>query len=283
MEIILRNGETLKQALSKVGEYKEPRKYLQDKYPYYKIGEYVERLNQVFGIDGYEVAYSSYESIVLPGRPDAVNQVIGKADCTISLFGEKGDVVYRANGIGTKELSRDKEKTQYQLLNNNGLFVQQAAFKSACKSMNIFDCNRYEEDGDGSGHIKTSTASSKKEDHKGNRDETSERSNGKDNNTKREKVISFYKTASLEKIRVDQQTDLPVYRFVGHEVVGKTCREKPSEVIMYPNCYKKETSKMNQLIECNRPGAVLLRVGDGVCSDTERFENTYIFKGFGGN
>ena len=76
---------------------------------------------------------------------NVVGQVLTKVTCTISVFGIGGEVVFKASGIGTKEISRDKEKVQYQLLNNNGLFVQQAAFKSAAKSMNIFDCNRYDE------------------------------------------------------------------------------------------------------------------------------------------
>ena len=50
-EIKLRNGRTLEEALAKIGEYKEPKKYLQDKYPYYKFGEYKSRLDEAFELE----------------------------------------------------------------------------------------------------------------------------------------------------------------------------------------------------------------------------------------
>lgn len=279
-DIILRNGKTLTEALSKIGEYKEPKKYLQDKYPYYKFSEYKQRLDEAFGIGGYEAIYSGYETFGLPYMDNVVGQVLTKVECTISVFGENGNIVFRASGIGTKELGRDNSKTQYQMINNNGLFVQQAAFKSAAKSMNIFDCNRYDEEGGNEGG--SSKASQKNH-------QTNAQSGGMGTaaNTKEsakpqsgEKVVTLFRKKPLETIREDRNSGLPVYRLVGHEVVGNNCRQKESEVILYPNCYKKEAEKMNALIANTTGSYVTVKVSEGTCSDNEKFERTYIFKGF---
>ena len=275
-EIKLRNGRTLEEALAKIGEYKEPKKYLQDKYPYYKFGEYKSRLDEAFGIGGYEAVYSDYATFVLPSLENVVGQVLTKVTCTISVFGIGGEVVFKASGIGTKEISRDKEKVQYQLLNNNGLFVQQAAFKSAAKSMNIFDCNRYDEEGSNEGTSKSQQRST---------NENVQQGRGQNGNDSRksnsgEKVVTLYRIKPLEKIREDRNTLLPVYRLVGHEVIGNSCRQKECEVILYPNCYKKETEKINALLTSNGGSYVTIKVSEGTCSDTETFEKTFIFKSF---
>ena len=276
MELKLRNGKTLEEALAKIGEYKEPKKYLQDKYPYYKFGEYKSRLDEAFGIGGYEAVYSDYATFVLPSLENVVGQVLTKVTCTISVFGIGGEVVFKASGIGTKEISRDKEKVQYQLLNNNGLFVQQAAFKSAAKSMNIFDCNRYDEEVSNEGTSKSQQRST---------NENVQQGRGQNGNDSRksnsgEKVVTLYRIKPLEKIREDRNTLLPVYRLVGHEVIGNSCRQKECEVILYPNCYKKESEKINALLTSNGGSYVTIKVSEGTCSDTETFEKTFIFKSF---
>lgn len=275
-EIKLRNGKTLEEALAKVGEYKDPKKYLQDKYPYYKFGEYKSRLDEAFGIGGYEAVYSDYANFILPSLENVVGQVLTKVTCTISVFGINGEVVFKASGIGTKEISRDKEKSQYQLLNNNGLFVQQAAFKSAAKSMNIFDCNRYDEEGGNEGSSKSQQRSTNENVQQG------KGQNGNDNRKSAagEKVVTLYRIKPLEKIRDDRNSALPVYRLVGHEVIGNSCRQKECEVILYPNCYKKESDKINALLTNSGGSYVTIKVSEGTCSDTERFEKTFIFKSF---
>lgn len=279
-DIKLRNGKNLEDALARVGEYKEPKKFLRDKYPYYKFGEYKARLDDAFGIGGYEAIYGEYETYGLPSLGSEVGQVLTKATCTISIFGENGNVVFKASGIGTKEIGRDTEKTQYQSLNNNGLFVQQAAFKSAAKSMNIFDCNRFDEEDGGTGdHIRFQQGKSNRNNQAGTIGKTS---NGTDNkkSTTDEKVVTLYRRKPLEKVRDDRNSGLPVYRLVGHEVIGNSCRQKECEVILYPNCYKKESEKMNDLISNNTGSYVTIKVSEGTCSDNERYEKTFIFKSF---
>ena len=278
-DIKLRNGKTLSEALAMIGEYKEPTKFLQDKYPYYKFGEYKQRLDEAFGVGGYEAIYSSYETFGLPFMDNVVGQVLTKAECIISVFGENGSVVFRASGIGTKELGRDTNKTQYQMINNNGLFVQQAAFKSAAKSMNIFDCNRYDEDG---GHEGGAPKPQYKNSNVNNPGGAGNASKGQpqSNTAGNEKVITLYRKKPLETIREDLNSGLPVYRLVGHEVVGNSCRQKESEVILYPNCYKKESDRINALLTNSSGAYVTVKVSEGTCSDNEKYEHTFIFKGF---
>ena len=279
-DIKLRNGKTLSEALAIIGEYKEPSKFLQDKYPYYKFGEYKQRMDEAFGVGGYEAIYSGYETFGLPYMDNVVGQVLTKAECTISVFGENGAVVFRASGIGTKELGRDSNKTQYQMINNNGLFVQQAAFKSAAKSMNIFDCNSFDEEGGHEGGNSKAQPKNPQTNNKSGGSSNASKGQTQSNTPGGEKVVTLYRKKALETIREDRNSGLPVYRLLGHEVIGNSCRQKESEVILYPNCYKKDNDKMNALISNASGSYVTLRVSEGTCSDNEKYEHTFIFKGF---
>ena len=92
--------------------------------------------------------------------------------------------------------------------------------------------------------------------------------------------MTLYRIKPLEKIRDDRNSALPVYRLIGHEVIGNSCRQKECEVILYPNCYKKDSDKINSLIANQNGSYVTMKVSEGTCSDSDKYEKTFIFKGF---
>lgn len=271
-DVMLRNGKTLSEALGQVSRYKKPVHDRQGK-PYYKYEEYRERMDNAFGSYGYEAVYSDFETIILPCIDETVNQVWMKAVCTICIYGENGDVVMRASGIGTKELERDSErKHMYLHANNMGFFVQQAAFKSAAKALNIFDCSRYDEESGENG----SGASGQEKTGNGNNEGKGNKSSG---SKKTAKEFVFRVDKQLDIIKTDTQTNMPVYQLTGYEFVGDgKYKEKPSKVILYPNCYKKHADRINRCISSVLPYGIKMKVSDG--KPEEDYEGVYIFKDF---
>lgn len=131
----LLNGKELKDALKEVAVYKDKSKALMDKYGYYQKSEYYERLCQVFGIDGFKPDYDFKGLEVLP-----TGQIFGTAKCTIYILGEDGSIVYSVSGIGTDEIKFSEDNGKYLSLNNVGSGIDTAAFKEACRQMNMFNC-----------------------------------------------------------------------------------------------------------------------------------------------
>ena len=274
-EVLLRNGKTLKQALEEVREYKAPVKKDYQGHSYYKFGEYKQRLDEAFGKDGYSVSYFDYETAILPCLDSSVNPVFLKANCRIAIYNEEGDVVMTADGIGTDEVERDKSKQGYLHLNNIGIFLQQAAFKSAARTLNIFDCNRFDNSESGSsGERNDKTMQSQK---------TQARGTGgaaKDGSGKKETCdISLVVEQPLLIMSTDRQTGLPIYILEGRKIVSADkCSERVSKVIMYPNCYKRDADRVNKMVDFRNCYRLSIKVTDG--KPEEAYENVYIFKGF---
>ena len=273
-EVILRNGKTLKGALAELGKYQECTKQDYNNNSYYKFGEYMQRVDDVFGADGYGIEYSEFETVILPCVESIVNMVVVKVTCTFLIYGENGEVVKKVSGIGTEEIERNTSKLGYINLNNLGIFVQQSAFKAAMKMLNIFDCNKYGDPdsrgnhGDASGKKNYSANGSGKS--SGGRSHEKKASKG-------ESLISLSVTKPPEVICEDTQTKMSVYRLVGNEIVGNACRSKPSAVILYPNCYKKCADWMNYVLSKEGPFKVTIKVVEGRPEDG--YNNVYIFKG----
>lgn len=131
----LKNGKELSEALKEVAVYKKKSKALKEKYGYYQKSEYYERLCEVFGIDGFAANYEFCGLHTLP-----TNQIFGVGKCVIGLLDENENIVYSVSGIGTEEIEFSEKNEKYIMLNNVGSGVDTAAFKEACRQMNIFNC-----------------------------------------------------------------------------------------------------------------------------------------------
>lgn len=256
--MILKNGKDLIDALKEIAAYKEPTKYKDNKYPYYEYYEYSERMNNVFGEDGYMMEYKMEPHFILPS-----GQVMSTAVCKISVLGEEGNAVYTVTGIGTVDMTISTKSGQFIGINNQGLFVQMAAFKSACKEFNIFNCI-YNDNNKKNGLAKKGNASLPS-------------SNLKSQNSKTgAKKMSFYVSTMIEEIRKDNHTDKSVYKLMGQEIIANQMRENKVEILFYPNKYDKVPDWEEKLLAIsNIPKRITMEV-----KPVNGKENSFVFESF---
>lgn len=237
----LKNGKELAVALKEVAVFKEKAKSLQGKYGYYEKSEYYERLCQVFGVDGFSLNYEFGGLHTLP-----TNQIFGVGKCVIGLLDEAGNVVYSVSGLGTEEIEFSDKNSKYIMLNNVGSGVDTAAFKEACRQLNIFNCvmeKKPENKTENSSSSSTSTAVEKKQ---------------------------FRVVGSLVENGECKFTHKPVYK------QKMECDGKEIEVLFYPNNYTKD-EYWNMYFEGSGLGKVKT-----VTLNCEKARNGtgYIFKSF---
>lgn len=246
-----------REKLAKVAEYKKATNKLLGKYPYFKIEEYTERMNSVFGREGYEASYSMLPPVILPN-----GQVFLQCLCHMDIYHE-GKKQLSVEGIGSKEIPTNDNGT-FILLNNISHDVQFSAFKSACRELHIFGKGLEDEETD---EGSTGNGSSQKE--SGARPQ------------KEVKKLTFYVKDKLQEVRKDRRTEKAVYRMTAHLVSpdGKSCHEKQSEVLLYPNVYEKNANRMNQLLTMDERGMKISM--EVTCLEPGKgFEGTYALKAF---
>lgn len=212
------NGKDLKTVLKEIAAPCEvPPKKLDGKYDYYDIGEYEKRLQSVVGRDNYTTSYSIPQFITLP-----TNQVIVSVNCNINLLNEDCTIAFVASGVGTNEITLNKNKDNYLYLSNVGYNTQLAAFKSACKDLNIFSLRS----------SKPANTSPK---------ETSAE-------TIKERKERFFIQDKIEIISEDKHMKKPVYKLTAHLCVGSQAKECESYLLFYPNQYNSFSDRLNQFI-----------------------------------
>lgn len=258
----LKNGDTLKEALLKLREYKEAT-HKKLKNPYHKIEEYVALLDNCFGIDGYMTHYSEAHIESLPS-----GQVIILVKASVDIIGEDGRVVYVMEGYGTYELTRNSEGNAYINLSTAGNNANVNALKAACTNKGAFG-SRSGENEKQKVDVPGDTGSPACQQQKVS-----------------EEIKKFYITKSMERLWTDNDGK-PAYRLSAQEVVDKSLCKEHSEILFYPNQYKNSIAKFNQLVswtlseEVTRGCAVKLKVK--AVSEGKRGEGyaaSYVFKAF---
>lgn len=256
-----------KAKLDTVSAYKKARKYLMNKYPYFTIEEYMERMDTAFGRENYIVTYESVPHVIFPN-----GQVILQCKCHVDIYHE-GKVALSVDGMGSKEVPTN-DSGSYINLNTIALSAQQNAFKSACKELKIFGAGNVDKEGSAGGDNGRSA--------NGNGGNNSSKSGSK--SEKETKTLSFYVKELPEEVRKDERSGKAVYRMKAYVVNddGKTCHTKPCEVIFYPNTYSKNAGRMNQLLSMGDNG-MKTRLNVTVVSSkpsNDDFEGSYVLKAF---
>lgn len=252
--MILKNGKTLQDALGIVSRPKTPTNFLDDRYPFYEIEEYVERMNEAFGISGYRADYQVFPLQVLPN-----GQCFLSAVCKIEILGKDTENSHYVSGIGTREISKSSSKDIYIGLNNAGRVVQTSAFKSACSELNIFNSVLGNEDENGKEHNGSKQASNE----------------GKKNNTSNVETISFYIPQPIGKMRMDERKNKPVYKAKAHVVVDGNMKKDTVDILFYPSYYEKLSNWQNLYAQLEvAPVRVSMKV-----ATLENKPGTYYFNG----
>ncbi len=263
---MLKNGKSLKEALEQLSEYKEKTALKNDKYSYYKVEEYYERMVSVLGKDGFECSYE-YEKTFMLGT----KQCFMVASCRIDILDEDGKSCYFTNGLGSIEIEYSEKNGRFILVNNVGFNCQIAAFKSACRQLNIFNCLE-KEDNIGSQEADGNHMNSQNAYHGGMANRT-----GAENKGGIQKK-SFYVTKGLQQKRIDKNSGKPVYVMYVHDIKDGMYEVNEKELLFYPNQYAKYGEKWNQFFVAETVGVE--RTVSLFCSTVNGNDNTYVFKGF---
>ena len=218
-------------------------KYLDGKYPYHEISEYVERMDAVIGKEHYAMHYDECRMIELPNTQSAF--VI---KCTITVFDDEGNPVpvLSAEGFGSSEIKKNKDGN-FLHLNNVPLYARQAAFKDACRRYGIFGESDMEADSSSQ-----SGNTGKKQGDK-----------GQENKKGQQAVLETFVTeGTMTVIRQDAQSGKPVYELLCYKKCGSEMEDHASTVIFYPNQYRKQEEllkKFVDLVSDGKPHIVTLK------------------------
>lgn len=256
------NGNELEEVLKAIREPMSKNRKLENGYQFYDISEYEKRIDDVVGIGHYETRYGDVKNMVLSAQ-----QVVLSTTCEILLIGDAREIVYRANGIGTLALTYSTTNNEFIGLDNAGYLVQLQAFKSACKSMQIFDIH---------GVANESGAAGKNESVK---DDSSRKKEGSS-------VVTseiFYTKTAFDEVKKDTRSDKPIYKIYGNRVVNDMMEERESAIVFYPNIYKKDIEMINNYIALCSDGQ-MHKLEIDVTRAASQYQTSdavqYVFKGF---
>lgn len=218
----------LKAILEKIQEYKKPTKYLLDKYAYYTIEEYRERMNEACGgVQGYHASFSELQQYHLG------NQIAFSMKCVLSILDEEGKELICKEGYGTNEIAISKDNGTFINIENLGDSLMADSFKSAADQFGIFG-------GKASKNAKLS----------GGDNPSSE----KNTQPAVEEVRYYFKEKPTSQTDTRGNTS---YKAVGYRMKDKkTCFEQGHTLLLYKNYYTKYIPKLNALLSMGEQGVV---------------------------
>lgn len=256
--MLLKNGKGLEKALEEISKFKKKTacKNENKKYAYYKFQEYYERMVEVLGADGFVCSYKYEDMATL-----ANGQCFVFVSCRIDILDQGARSCHCVNGIASLELEYSEKNERYIGINNIGSNGQLAAFKAACKQLNIFNC-LYEEKADSEN------------------DSCCERNSGKGStpvNSGENVRKEFYHRKNLRQEKTGA-SGKPVYVLPIHEIYGERYEQKERELIFYPNQYSKVDGKVwEEFLEFATSGEE--GSFSAICSVVKKNGN-YVFKSF---
>ena len=242
--IKLRNDKTLADAIREFRAYKKPSEMKFGKYNYFKIEEYVELLDECFGIDGYSVSYSDAETVTV-----SPTQVVFLVKATVSVYGEDGSVVYTFEGYGTHEPTREAEKDadgnpikgtvsdRAINLETLGQVGCVNALKSACTQLGCFGMRNLETVGM-SPAGRNSTPRPAQQPRNGAPAPAAARPNAATQADQAPDVEKSFYVCEPAKDGGKDRNGNQVFILSCHEIVDGKPIEKASEIIFYNNFYK---------------------------------------------
>lgn len=261
--MIVVNEKALSTILDELREpIKIEREYKQNQFPYVKIADYESRLLSVVG-SNYSLSYQNFQML-----PLANGQLVCSVLCVLQLHDEQGQVVFSTSGVGTWEIPMVTASGNYSSLNNAGYLTQLNAFKSVCKSLQMFGVHNTDDASNNAIATKKDAISKSP-------------ASAKSSEVPKE----FIPDGDFSQVRKDAKSDKPVYRLSAHEVYENKMRQETCDIIFYPNQYAKDTSKMNALLGMNksqekcRIHCIVQEVSKNAANKAASGK-TYVFMGF---
>lgn len=215
------NGRPLKECLDILSKPMAKSKLRGTNFSYYKIGDYISRMDEAFGICGYTVESLEPVSCIVTKS----GQELFTTRCRVSLIADDGKLICFKDGVGGKEPTYANETGLDGGIKNLPNNVLGSAFKNACKKFGIFG----ETDSD---------------DDEGSPDST--RTNNDTNKPKaKDETYDLLITGDYGNMGDDTQSGKPKYSV---NACGKEDKNEKYFVIFYPNQYTKVTDKFNRML-----------------------------------
>ncbi len=197
---------------------------------YIKIEHYYARMNEVVGVDHYNVSFSD-ETF----RTVMSGQELISVKCTIEILDDDYNVILKKEGYGATELKYTKETGKSDGLKNIPTIACSSAFKEACKTLGIFGLRPTGFSDDDSVSADSVKSEDKPKKASAKKSTVAEESKGKS--------YSLSTISPAEEVRQDR-TGKTVYRLKCTE--GGTDRR--IDVIVYPNNYTSCEEKVMQMV-----------------------------------
>jgi len=262
------NGRELKKILEELRQYQEPPHKLDSGVRYFSSEEYFEIFDRVVGPANYNVEYSDFKFIP---TELGTKQELFSVKCRITIIDDDGHPVLIKEGYGGYVCRYNKQTDKDVNLQNAPDFVCTYAFKTAAKKFGTFGITTKG----------ASKKSSKEKSNNGNNIST-DNTSANDKDTSKEnnrKTISFCTDGAFFIER--ENNDGPVYKVNAYEVVGDKMRDSVSQIIFYPNKYRKVSDKLNFYIDkCSATVRKRLRIKATYSGDSKDGCKQYVFLGF---
>lgn len=256
------NHKELEQVLQEIQSPVKRNKQTTNGYGYYSIDMYENCLKEILGMSHYVATYKDIQHIVLPG-----GQVLLIGTCSLSFIDDEGKICFTTNGIGSYSLAQSTSADKFINLSTCGYNLQAEAFKSACRSLQMFGIHGNND----SSEEKISSQGKSSSDKKNDNDEKPEVKN-----------VLFYTSGAVEVVREDKRTHKPIYKVYGNIVSDGVTEQNPSAILFYPNMYKKQEELLNQFITNCSDGQSHSLKAQVTETSSYAYEDMpqYIFKGF---
>lgn len=238
------NGKSVQDVLKELRASKNPDKKLLNKYPYYKIDSYYERVNSVFGTEHYTVDYSERQLYTT-----ASGQEVMVCKCRITILDDDFQPILYKEAYGGREIHYNQTTLIDDGIKNLATNAASSAFKEVWKSFGIFglrpgDASDDESAGAGNSHTGTQKDVSNSD----------PQVTGEQANEYQHYVLVGNSTVAIE--RLDTQTNKNVYKY--------RCRDSKNrivyDVIFYPNRYKKVEEQLNRMISSAQNGSLQISI-----------------------
>lgn len=243
-------GVPLSEILKRITEKRNPDDYLMNKYPYYKIETYHERLDNVIGCDHYNVDIIDRHYTTIANKQELFSVCV-----RITLLDDNYQEICHKDGYGGREVNYGETSGKDGGLKNIENNAAMSAFKAAWHQFGIFG-TRCSDDNSvkNTSHLSQTPHSN--------------------NQTRGQKLTLITKSYMCEE-RLDKETGMAVYKLKAvYSDTGNPC-----EVIFYPNQYDKYSDLMKRFItSCQQKETTVTMM----CSEGNSFNGVpqLIFKGF---
>ena len=230
------NGRPFSVAMQELRQRKEPPHELPNGVKYFKSEEYFDLFDRVIGPVNYSVEYSDFK--YTPTQIGTAQELFS-VKCCIVILDDDGLPILAKEGYGGYVCRYNNKDNKDVNLQNAPDFVCSYAFKTAAKKFGAFGFVKGSEEGDSKPAANGTPA--------------------RNTNNRQRNDVLFRTEGALFVEKEDEKGT--VYKVNAHVVEGNVAERAVSQIIFYPDKYRKYASIMNILLtECSDDCSKRIRI-----------------------